>query len=257
MISNNSSIHKSAKIGNGVEIGDYCVIGENVEIGDYCKIYNTVTISGYTKIGKKNTFYPYCSIGSNPQDLKFRGEKSFLNIGDNNIFREYCNISLGTEHGGYKTIIGNNSLFMVGSHVGHDCRMGDRLVIANNAAIAGHCEFENDVILGGNSAVLQFSKIGQGAMIGGMTGVDRDVLPYTLVKGNRSFYENLNIIGLKRKGFKNKEIEDYKKTINNLFKCNNMSEYLSNLDLTFNLNSILVNFIKNKNSSRDICRPIE
>ena len=257
MISNNSSIHKSAKIGNGVEIGDYCVIGENVEIGDYSKIYNTVTISGYTKIGKKNTFYPFCSIGSNPQDLKFRGEKSFLDIGDNNIFREYCNISLGTEHGGYKTIIGNNSLYMVGSHVGHDCRMGDCLVIANNAAIAGHCEFENDVILGGNSAVLQFSKIGQGAMIGGMTGVDRDVLPYTLVKGNRSFYENLNIIGLKRKGFKNKEIEDYKKTINNLFKCNNMNEYLSNLDLTFNLNSILVNFIKNKNPSRDICRPVE
>ena len=257
MISNNSSIHKSAKIGNGVEIGDYCVIGENVEIGDYCKIYNAVTISGFTKIGKKNTFYPYCSIGSNPQDLKFRGEKSFLNIGDNNIFREYCNISLGTEHGGYKTIIGNNSLFMVGSHVGHDCKLGDRLVIANNAAIAGHCEFENDVILGGNSAVLQFSKIGQGAMIGGMTGVDRDVLPYALVKGNRSYYENLNIIGLKRKGFKNKEIEDYKKTINNLFKCNNMNEYLLNLDLTLNLNSILVNFIKNKNPSRDICRPIK
>ena len=257
MISKNSSIHKSAKIGKGVEIGDYCIIGENVEIDDNCKIYNTVCISGNTKIGKNNTFYPFCSIGSNPQDLKFKGEKSFLEIGNNNIFREYCNISLGTEHGGYKTIIGNYSLYMVGSHVGHDCKMGDRLVIANNAAIAGHCEFENDVILGGNSAVLQFSKIGQGAMIGGMTGVDRDVLPYTLVKGNRSFYENLNIIGLKRKGFKNKEIEDYKKTINNLFKCNNMNEYLSNLDLTFNLNSILTNFIKNKNPSRDICRPIE
>ena len=257
MISKNSSIHTSAKIGKDVEIGDYCIIGENVEIGDNCKIYNSVCISGNTKIGKNNTFYPFCSIGSNPQDLKFKGEKSFLNIGDNNIFREYCNISLGTEHGGYKTIIGNHSLYMVGSHVGHDCRMGDRLVIANNAAIAGHCEFENDVILGGNSAVLQFSKIGQGAMIGGMTGVDRDVLPYTLVKGNRSFYENLNIIGLKRKGFKNKEIEDYKKTINNLFKCNNMNEYLSNLDLTFNLNSILINFIKNKNPSRDICRPKE
>ena len=121
MISKNSSIHKLAKIGNGVEIGDYCVIGENVEISDYCKIYNSVSISGNTKIGKNNTFYPFCSIGSNPQDLKFKGEKSFLDIGDNNIFREYCNISLGTEHGGYKTIVGNNSLYMVGSHVGHDC----------------------------------------------------------------------------------------------------------------------------------------
>jgi UDP-N-acetylglucosamine acyltransferase len=257
MISKNSSIHKLAKIGKGVEIGDYCVIGKSVEIGDYCKIYNSVIISGNTKIGKKNTFYPFCTIGSNPQDLKFKGEESFLEIGNNNIFREYCNISLGTENGGYKTIIGNNSLYMIGSHVGHDCKMGDQLIIANNAAIAGHCEFENEVILGGNSAVLQFSKIGQGAMIGGMTGVDRDVLPYTLVKGNRSFYENLNLIGLKRKGFKNKEIEDYKKTINNLFDCENMSEYLSELNLTFNLNSILFNFIKNKNPSRDICRPIK
>ena len=257
MISKNSSINKLAKIGKNVKIGDYCVIGESVEIGDNCKIFNNVSISGNTKIGKNNTFYPFCSIGSNPQDLKFKGEKSFLEIGDDNIFREYCNVSLGTAHGGYKTIIGNSSLYMVGSHIGHDCKMGDQLVIANNAAIAGHCEFENEVILGGNSAVLQFSKIGQGAMIGGMTGVDKDVLPYTLVKGNRSFYENLNLIGLKRKGFKNKEIEEYKKTINNLFKCDNMSEYLSSLNLTFELNSILNKFIKNKNPSRDICRPIK
>jgi len=257
MISKKSSIHKSAKIGKGVEIGDYCVIGENVEIGDYCKIYNTVSIFGNTKIGKKNTFYPFCSIGSNPQDLKFKGEKSFLEIGNNNTFREYCNISLGTKNGGYKTIIGNNSLYMVGSHVGHDCKMGDHLVIANNAAIAGHCEFEDNVILGGNSAVLQFSKIGQGAMVGGMTGVDRDVLPYTLVKGNRSFYENLNLIGLKRRGYQNKEIENYKKTINDLFVSKNLNEYLLNLNLKNDLNLILFNFIKNKNPSRDICRPIK
>ena len=146
---------------------------------------------------------------------------------------------------------------MVGSHVGHDCKMGDNLVIANNAAIAGHCEFEDNVILGGNSAVLQFSKIGQGAMVGGMTGVDRDVLPYTLVKGNRSFYENLNLIGLKRRGYQNKEIENYKKTINDLFMSKNLNEYLLNLNLKNDLNLILFNFIKNKNPSRDICRPIK
>ena len=257
MISKNSFIHKSAKIGKDTEIGDYCVIGENVEIGEGSKLYNSVNISGNTKIGTKNTFYPFCTIGSNPQDLKFRGEISFLEIGNNNTFREYCNISLGTKNGGYKTVIGNNSLYMVGSHVGHDCKMGDRLVIANNAAIAGHCEFEDDVILGGNSAVLQFSRIGQGSMIGGMTGVDKDVLPYTLVKGNRSFYENLNLIGLRRKGFQNKEIEDYKKVINDLFKCKNINEYISNLDLTRSLNSNLLEFIKKKKPSRDICRPIK
>ena len=255
MIEKNSSIHPSAKIGKNVEIGAYCTIGENVEIGDECKIYNSVSILGDTKIGKGNVFYPFCSIGSDPQDLKFKGEKSFLEIGEKNTFRENCNISLGTENGGLKTILGNNSLYMVGVHVGHDCKMGDRLVIANNAAIAGHCIFENDVVLGGNSAVLQFSKIGQGAMIGGMTGVDKDVLPYTLIKGNRSKYENLNLIGLKRKGFKNKEIEEYKKTINNLFVCSNMNEYIKSINKNSELNKILIKFLESKNHSRDICRP--
>lgn len=255
MISKKSSIHPNAKIGSNVEIGDFCVIGENVEVGSNCKIFSNVSISGNTKIGSGNVFYPFCTIGSNPQDLKFRGEKSFLEIGENNIFREYCNISLGTEHGGLKTILGNHSLYMVGAHVGHDCIMGDHLVIANNAAIAGHCIFENEVVLGGNSAVLQFSKIGQGAMIGGMTGVDRDVLPYTLIKGNRSFYENVNLIGLKRRGFNNKEIEEYKKTIHNLFNCLNMNEYIKSVSPNFELNKILIKFLKNKNSKRDICRP--
>ena len=256
MISKKSSIHPNAKIGDNVEIGDFCIIGENVEIGNDCKIHDFVKISGNTKIGNGNVFYSFCTIGSNPQDLKFKGEKSFLEIGEKNIFREYCNISLGTEKGGLKTKLGSQSLYMVGSHVGHDCIMGDRLVIANNAAIAGHCVFENDVVLGGNSAVLQFSKIGQGAMIGGMTGVDRDVLPYTLIKGNRSIFINLNLIGLKRKGFKNQEIDEYKKTINNLFHCNNMNEYTKSINNKFVLNKILIKFLENKNPARDICRPI-
>jgi UDP-N-acetylglucosamine acyltransferase len=256
MISIKSSIHPNAKIGENVEIGDFCVIGENVEIGSHCKIYNFTNISGNTKIGNGNVFYPFCTIGSNPQDLKFKGEKSFLEIGEGNIFREYCNISLGTENGGLKTKLGDKSLYMVGSHVGHDCIMGDRLVIANNAAIAGHCIFEDDVVLGGNSAVLQFTKIGQGAMIGGMTGVDKDVLPYSLIKGNRSIFQNLNLIGLKRKGFKNHEIEDYKKTINDLFNCENMNKYIKNINTNFELNKILIKFLKNKNPSRDICRPL-
>ncbi len=217
MISSKSSIDKSAKIGKNVNIGDFCFIGENVEISDDCILLNSVNIQKNTKIGKKNIFYPFSSIGTDPQDLKFKGEDSFLTIGENNIFREYSNISRGTSGGGLNTIIGSNSLYMVGSHIGHDCKMGDNLVIANNAAIAGHCIFDDDIILGGNSAVLQFSKIGKGAMIGGMTGVDRDVLPYTLVKGNRSYYENLNLIGLKRKGFKNEQIENYKKIITGLF----------------------------------------
>ncbi len=256
MISSKATIHKNAKIGKNVTIGDFCVVGENVEIGDDCKLINSVNIQGHTKIGKKNNFFPFCSIGTTPQDLKFKGEISYLEIGENNSFREYSNISLGTEHGGSITKIQNNCLFMVGAHVGHDCQLGNNLVIANNAAIAGHCIFEDDVILGGNSAVLQFSKIGKGAMIGGMTGVDRDVLPYTVVKGNRSYFENINLIGLKRKGFANKDIDNYKKIIIDLFNAKNLKEYISKLEHNSGLIKILVNFINNKNPNRDICRPL-
>ena len=255
MISTKASIHKNAKIGKNVKIGDFCCVGEHVQIGDNSILINSVNIQGNTIIGENNKFYPYCSIGTDPQDLKFKGEKSFLKIGNNNSFREYCNISLGTKEGGLHTVIGNNSLYMVNTHIGHDCKMGNNLVIANNAAIAGHCEFDDDVILGGNSAVLQFSKIGKGAMIGGMTGVDRDVLPYTLIKGNRSYYENINLIGLKRKGYKNSQIEQYKKIINKLFKTDNLKQYILNLDNSFELAKILINFIEKKNNNRDICRP--
>ena len=257
MISPKSSVHKKARIGKDVVIGDFCVVGENVELGDGCNLINSVNIQGHTKIGKKNIFYPFCSIGTLPQDLKFKGEKSYLEIGDNNSFREYSNISVGTEHGGFITKIKNNNLFMVGSHIGHDCKLGNNLVIANNAAIAGHCVFGDDVIIGGNSAVLQFTKIGKGAMIGGMTGVDRDVLPFTVVKGNRSYFENINLIGLKRKGFKNNQIEEYKKIIHDLFKANNMKEYILKLDNNVELNRDLVEFINNKNLKRDICRPFK
>lgn len=255
MISSKSSIHKKAKISKNVIIGDYCVIGEGVEIGENCHLINSVNIQGNTKIGSNNTFYPFCSIGTAPQDLKYNGEKTYLEIGNNNSFREYSNVSLGTNHGGKLTKINNNCLFMVGVHIGHDCIIGDNLVIANNAAIAGHCIFDDDVIIGGNSAVLQFTKIGKGAMIGGMTGVDKDVLPFTLVKGNRSYFENINLIGLKRKGFKNREIENYKKVIDKLFISNNLKDYISNLKSDNELEKILIDFVKNKNSNRDICRP--
>jgi len=257
MISSKASIHKNAKIGNNVIIGDFCVIGENVEIGDDCKLINSVNIQGNTKIGKRNVFFPYSSIGTTPQDLKYKGEITYLEIGNDNSFREYSNISLGTQHGGGYTKINNNSLFMVGSHIGHDCLLGNNLVIANNAAIAGHCIFDDDVILGGNSAVLQFTKIGKGAMIGGMTGVDKDVLPYSLVKGNRSHFDNLNLIGLKRKGYKNSEIENYKKVLNELFNTLNLKEYIKKIQQNSELEKILINFLENKNPNRDICRPIK
>ena len=212
-ISKNSIISEGAKIAENVSIGDFCYIGPNVSINQNCKIMSHVHISGNTTIGTGNIIYPFASIGTDPQDLKFKGEKNKLEIGNNNKIREYVTINPGTELGGGITKIGNNCLLMISSHIAHDCAIGDNVIVANNVPIAGHCIVENDVIIGGNSAVQQFCNIGKGAMIGGMTGVNKNILPYTLVTGNRCAYENLNLIGLKRKNFNNSTISEYKKFI--------------------------------------------
>ena len=212
-INKSSIISEGAKIANNVSIGNFCYIGPNVSIHENCKIMSHVHISGDTTIGTGNIIYPFASIGTDPQDLKFKGEKNKLIIGNNNKIREYVTINPGTERGGGVTKIGNNCLLMISSHIAHDCIIADNVIIANNVPIAGHCIIENDVIIGGNSAVQQFCNIGKGAMIGGMTGVNKNVLPFTLVTGNRCAYENLNLIGLKRKNFNNSIITEYKKFI--------------------------------------------
>ena len=248
-ISKSSIISEGAKIANNVSIGDFCYIGPNVSINENCKIMSHVHISGDTTIGTGNIIYPFSSIGTDPQDLKFKGEKNKLEIGDNNKIREYVTINPGTEHGGGETKIGNNCLLMISSHIAHDCQVGDNVIIANNVPIAGHCIIENDVIIGGNSAVQQFCNIGKGAMIGGMTGVNKNILPYTLVTGNRCEYENLNLIGLKRKGFNNKIITEYKKFI----ESKDIISRKINNDQNILINEA-VNFL-NKNNNKTICFP--
>ena len=248
-ISKSSIISEGAKIANNVSIGDFCYIGPNVTINQNCKIMSHVHISGDTTIGTGNIIYPFASIGTDPQDLKFKGEKNKLIIGNNNKIREYVTINPGTEHGGRVTKIGNNCLLMISSHIAHDCVVADNVIIANNVPIAGHCIIENDVIIGGNSAVQQFCNIGKGAMIGGMTGVNKNVLPYTLVTGNRCAYENLNLIGLKRKNFNNSTITDYKKFIE--------SKNFNNGEFENNDNSLIFEakqFLK-RNINKLICIP--
>jgi len=248
-ISKSSIISKGAKIANNVSIGDFCYIGPNVSINENSKIMSHVHISGDTTIGTGNIIYPFASIGTDPQDLKFKGEKNKLIIGNNNKIREYVTINPGTEHGGGVTKIGNNCLLMISSHIAHDCVVADNVIIANNVPIAGHCIIENDVIIGGNSAVQQFCNIGKGAMIGGMTGVNKNVLPYTLVTGNRCTYENLNLIGLKRKNFNNSTITEYKKFIE--------SKNFNNSEFENNDNSLILEakqFLK-KNINKLICIP--
>ena len=248
-ISKNSIISEGAKIANNVSIGDFCYIGPNVSINENCKIMSHVHISGDTVIGAGNVIYPFASIGTDPQDLKFKGEKNKLQIGNNNKIREYVTINPGTEHGGGVTKVGNNCLLMISSHIAHDCLVGDNVIVANNVPIAGHCIIENDVIIGGNSAVQQFCNIGKGAMVGGMTGVNKNILPYTLVTGNRCVYENLNLIGLKRKNFNNNIITEYKKFIES--KHFNHNEF----DNTENILILeAIHFFK-KNINKPICIP--
>ena len=206
MIDNNSVIHKNAKISTSAEIGPYVVIGSNVEIGNNVKIHSHVNISGNTTIGDETTIYPFASIGNSPQDLKFKGENTKLIIGKNNIIREYVTINPGTESGGGLTKIGDKCLFMISSHIAHDCQVGNNVIIANNVPLGGHVTIEDNVVIGGNSAVQQFTRIGKLAMIGGMTGVLHDVIPYGLSIGNRNYLQGLNLIGLRRANFDNKDI---------------------------------------------------
>ena len=177
-----------------------------------------------TKIGKNNFFYPFTSIGNSPQDLKYRGEKSFLVIGNNNTFRENVTVNTGTEGGGLFTRIQDNCLFMVGSHIAHDCIIGSNVILANNATLAGHVEIDNNSIIGGNSAIHQFVKIGKNAMVGGMSGLEKNLIPYGLYIGIRSNLKGLNLIGLKRKGLDNNKIKKLNYFIQNIFDKNKSIE---------------------------------
>lgn len=194
-------IADSVKLGDNVAIGAYCVIDGNVTIGDGTKLFSHVAISGNTSIGKNCQIFPFASLGYAPQDLKYHGEPSTLTIGDNNTIREYVTMNTGTEGGGMKTVVGNSCLFMVGSHVAHDCKLGNNVILANNATLAGHVEVGDYSIIGGLSAVHQFVRIGSHAIIGGMSGVEHDVIPYGSVMGERASLSGLNLVGLKRRGF--------------------------------------------------------
>jgi len=196
-------IEPGAYLGANVSVGPYCVIGADVRIGDDCALMSHVAISGHTTMGKHNKVFPFSSIGQIPQDLKYHGEASEVIIGDDNQIRENVTVNAGTEGGGMVTRIGNNNLLMAYSHVAHDCLLGDSIVLANCATLAGHVEVDDHAIIGGLSAIQQFVRIGRLSMIGGMSGVTKDVPPYTLLAGGyRSGLSGLNIVGLKRQGFK-------------------------------------------------------
>ena len=259
MIHKTSIVDKKAKISKTSKIGPFSIIGPNVEIGDQVEIHSHVNIQGNTKIGAGTKIFPFASIGTQPQDLKFKGEENSLEIGTNNIIREYVTINPGTEIGGGVTKIGNNCLFMISSHVAHDCKIGNDVVIANNVPLGGHVTIEDSVVIGGNSAVQQFTRIGRLAMIGGMTGVLKDVIPFGLSFGNRNYLKGLNLIGLRRKKYENKIILELDSAYKQLFSSNNLHENLSKINGEYKENKLVQEVTKfiSKDKKRPICSPLD
>ena len=254
MIHKTAIIHSKALIGNNVKIGPYSVVGPDVQIGDETTIHSHVNITGNTKIGKKNEIYPFCSIGTPPQDLKYKGEKNSLIIGDNNKLREYVNINPGTEQGGSITKVGNHNLFMVYCHIAHDCVIDDNVVLANNVQVGGHVSINKNAIVGGSCAIHQFSRIGEFAMVGGMTGVLSDVIPYGLSLGNRNILTGLNLIGLRRSGVSNQDIKTIQKAYEIIFNNYSFRKNIENLSQELKENKFVNNIVKFINSDKK--RPI-
>ena len=257
MIHKTAIIDSKAKISKNVKIDAYSIIGPNVEIDEGSEIQTHVNIIGNTKIGKNNKIYSFASIGNDPQDLKFSGEETKREIGNNNEIREYVTINQGTKGGGGLTKIGNICLFMVSSHIAHDCFVGNDVILANNVPLGGHAHIEDSVIIGGNSAVQQFTRVGKSAMIGGMCGVVRDIIPYGIAHGNRSILQGLNLIGLRRKNIPNKEIIILTNAYKEIFKNENLTENLNNLSEDYKKNELVkevVSFLE-KDKRRPICTP--
>ncbi len=246
------------QLADDVSVGAYCHLSGNVKLAAGVKLESHVVITGNTTIGEGTHIYPFASIGHNPQDLKFHGEESTLEIGRNNRIREYVTMNPGTEGGGMRTIIGDDCLFMIGSHVAHDCIIGNYVILANNATLAGHVTVGDFAIIGGLSAVHQFVRIGQHAMIGGMSGIENDVAPYTSAMGERANLAGLNLTGLRRRNFSRKDIHDLRAAYRMLFSAEGtLEERLEDVVELFGDNEVvteIVEFIR-ADSSRALCQP--
>ncbi len=251
-------VEAGAEIGDGSVIGPFCVVGARAKIGPGVTLKSHVVVDGRTTIGEKTTVFPFAAIGTQPQDLKFKGEESELFIGARCMIRENVTINPGTEGGGLVTRVGSNCSILAGAHVAHDCLIGDNVILVNNVLLGGHVEIGDYAIMGGGSAVHQFVRIGAHAMIGGMSGVENDVIPYGSVIGNRAHLAGLNIVGLKRRGFQRQQIHDLRHAYRLLFaEEGTMEERIEDVAQLYATNEVvmeIVNFIR-KDSSRAICQP--
>jgi UDP-N-acetylglucosamine acyltransferase len=251
-------LHPKAVLGAGVEIGPYCVVGPHVVLGDRVRLISHVVIDGRTTVGMDSVVFPFASLGHAPQDLKYSGEPSTLEIGARSRIREQVTMNPGTEGGGMATRIGDDGLFMVGCHVAHDCILGDHIIMANNATLAGHVVMGDFAVLGGLSAVHQFVRIGPHAMVGGMTGVEQDVIPFGLVMGDRARLTGLNLVGMERRGFAREDIHGVRSAYRMLFGPDGtLAERIEEVAQVFSANQYvrqIIEFARAK-SSRGLCQP--
>lgn len=216
-------IHPSAVVEDGacladdVSVGPFCHVGPEVTLASGVTLLSHVAVAGRTTIGARTKVFPFASLGHQPQDLKYRGEASTLTIGEDCLIREGVTMNPGTEGGGLATVVGNRCAFLANSHVGHDCVVGDGVVLSNNVMLAGHVALGDHVIIGGGAAVIQFTRVGAHAFVGGMTGLENDLIPYGMAMGNRAYLAGLNIVGLKRRGFPREDIHELRAAYRLLF----------------------------------------
>ncbi len=257
-IHSSACIHKNASIHDSVEIGPFCIIGPKVKLSAGVKLHGHVVIEGETTLGKGTEVFPFSALGGRPQSLQYKNQPTKLIIGENNSIHEHVTMHRGTEEGGGVTYVGDNGLFMVGSHVAHDCKVGNNTIMANNATLGGHVSLGDFVYIGGLSAVHPCVRIGSQAILGGLSAVEGDVIPYGSVMGERARLSGLNIIGMKRRGLRREEIHELRGAYRMLFANEGtMSERLEDVKQHFkgyDLIDEILNFMM-KQSKRPFCLP--
>jgi UDP-N-acetylglucosamine acyltransferase len=251
-------VDKDAKLGPGVRVGPYCLIGAGVELGEACELISHAVVVGRTTIGARARIFPFASIGHQPQDLKYKGETSTLSVGSDCIIREGVTMNPGTAGGGSVTTVGHKCAFLANSHVGHDCHVGNGVIFSNNVMLAGHCMVGDFAILGGGAAVIQFARVGAHSFLGGMSGLENDLIPYGMAVGNRAYLSGLNIVGLQRRGFSREQIHALRRAYRLLFAAEGtLMERVEDVAVEFKDNPIvaeIVDFIR-AGGKRSICTP--
>ncbi|MFO0793231.1 MAG: acyl-ACP--UDP-N-acetylglucosamine O-acyltransferase [Candidatus Brocadiaceae bacterium] len=248
-------VHPDTVIGKDIQIGPFSIIGPNVTIGDGTIIKNHVTVTGNTTLGKNNVIHPNAVLGAEPQDLKYRGEATPLIIGNNNVVREGVTINIGTEHGGGKTLIGNNNFFMANTHIAHDCIIEDYVLLANGVLLGGHVMIERGAKLMGIVGIQPFVTIGRHAYVGGHTRIVQDVPPYVIIEGHPARIRQVNVVGLEREGFSKEQIDEIKKAFKMLFRSEefNRTKVLEELENQRDVSpevKYLVTFLRNADKGK-------